>query len=86
MLLAVKRRFRALQTRYPIEGLADNASCFTAHETVAFAHAIGLVPCFTPLRSPQSNGIAESLRENFQVRLRSAQLDGRGHGRARFLV
>ena len=60
MPLAVERRFRALQTRDPVEWLADNGSCFTAHETVAFAHAIGLVPCFTPVRSPQSNGIAEA--------------------------
>jgi putative transposase len=39
-LLAVERRFCALGTRYPVEWLADNGSCFTAHETVAFAHAV----------------------------------------------
>ena len=61
-----KRRFRALRTRYPVEWLADNGSCFTAHETVAFAHAIGLVPCFTPVRSPQSNGIAEAFVKTFK--------------------
>src|SRR5688572_19504899 len=66
MLLAVERRFRALRTRYPVEWLADNGSCFTAHETVAFAHAIGLVPCFTPVRSPQSNGIAEAFVKTFK--------------------
>jgi putative transposase len=43
-----------------VEWLAENGSCFTAHETDAFAHAIGLVPCFTPVRNPQSNGIAEA--------------------------
>jgi putative transposase len=66
MLLAVERRFHALRTRYPVEWLADNGSCFTAHETVAFAHAIGLVPCFTPVRSPQSNGIAEAFVKTFK--------------------
>ena len=49
-----------------MEWLADNGSCFTAHETVAFAHAIGLVPCFTPVRSPQSNGIAEAFVKTFK--------------------
>jgi putative transposase len=66
MLLAVERRFDALRTAEPIEWLADNGSCFTAHETVAFAHAIGLVPCFTPVRSPESNGIAEAFVKTFK--------------------
>jgi putative transposase len=66
MLLAVERRFGALRTRYPVEWLADNDSCFTAHETIAFAHAIGLVPCFTPVRSPESNGIAEAFVKTFK--------------------
>jgi putative transposase len=66
MLLAVERRFSALQTPQPVEWLADNGSCFTAHETVAFAHAVGLVPCFTPVRSPESNGIAEAFVKTFK--------------------
>jgi transposase InsO family protein len=66
MLLAVERRFDALRTAEPIEWLADNGSCFTAHETVAFAFAIGLVPCFTPVRSPESNGIAEAFVKTFK--------------------
>ena len=66
MLLAVERRFAALRTSRPVEWLADNGSCFTAHETVAFAHAIGLVPCFTPVRSPESNGIAEAFVKTFK--------------------
>jgi putative transposase len=66
MLLAVERRFGALQTQYAVEWLADNGSCSTAHETVAFAHAIGLVPCFTPVCSPQSNGIAEAFVKTFK--------------------
>ena len=66
MLLAVERRFDALRTAQPIEWPADNGSCFTAHETVAFAFAIGLVPCFTPVRSPESNGIAEAFVKTFK--------------------
>jgi putative transposase len=66
MLLAVERRFRALKAPEPVEWLADNGSCFTAHETIAFAFAIGLVPCFTPVRSPESNGIAEAFVKTFK--------------------
>ena len=66
MLLAVERRFGTLATPQPVEWLADNGSCFTAHETLAFAHAIGLVPCFTPVRSPESNGIAEAFVKTFK--------------------
>ena len=36
---------------------------FTAYEGM---HAIGLVPCFTPVRSPQSNGIAEAFVKTFK--------------------
>jgi transposase InsO family protein len=72
MLLAIEHRFGALRTPQPVEWLADNGSCFTAHETLAFAHAIGLVPCFTPVRSPESNGIAEAFVKDLQARLRPA--------------
>lgn len=44
----------------PIEGLTDNCSCYTAHDTRAFARDIGLIPCTTPVSSPQSNGMAEA--------------------------
>ena len=44
----------------PIEWLTDNGSCYTAHDTRRFARDIGLVPCTTPVESPQSNGIAEA--------------------------
>ncbi len=37
-----------------------------AHETISFAQSIGLVPCFTPVRSPQSNGMAESFVKTFK--------------------
>src|SRR5215469_16035771 len=42
----------------PIEWLSDNGSPYTARETRALAREIGLVPCTTPIESPQSNGMA----------------------------
>jgi len=44
-----------------------------AHETIEFAVRLGPMPSFTPPRSPQSNGMAESLRENVQARFRSRE-------------
>jgi transposase InsO family protein len=44
----------------PIEWLSDNGSPYTAGETRALARDIGLVPCTTPIQSPQSNGMAEA--------------------------
>lgn len=44
----------------PIEWLSDNGSCYTAHDTRAFARDIGLIPRTTPVSSPQSNGMAEA--------------------------
>ena len=67
MVEAVERRFGPVtQTPHAIEWLADNGSAYTAHETVAHAHALGLVPCFTPVRSPESNGMAESFVKSFK--------------------
>lgn len=66
MLESVERRFGAPQTPHPVEWLSDNGSCFTAHETVAFAQDLGLKPCFTPVRSPESNGMAEAFVKTFK--------------------
>jgi transposase InsO family protein len=38
---------------HPVQWLADNGSAFTARETLDFAAALDLVPCFTPVRSPE---------------------------------
>jgi transposase InsO family protein len=35
-------------------------------ETVEFATRLGLVPCFTPPRSPQSNGMADPFVKTFK--------------------
>jgi hypothetical protein len=34
-----------LAAQQPVEWLADHGSCFAAHKTLAFARAVGLVPC-----------------------------------------
>jgi transposase InsO family protein len=60
LLVAVERRFAAYEAPQRIEFLADNGSCYTAHETIEFALSLGLMPRFTPVRSPESNGMAES--------------------------
>lgn len=59
-------RSKASSTRFglvdklpkPIEWLSDNGSPYTAGDTRALARYIGLVPCTTPIQSPQSNRMA----------------------------
>ena len=67
MVEAVEHRYGSV-ARAPqaIEWLTDNGSAYTAHETVAHAQALGLVPCFTPVHSPESNGMAESFVKSFK--------------------
>ncbi len=60
MLDCVERRFDAIRAPHPVQWLADNGSPYTAGETVDFATALGLVACFTPVRSPESNGVCEA--------------------------
>jgi putative transposase len=60
MLEAVEKRFKAIRAPSPIEHLSDNGSPYTAKETRDFAAALNLVPCFTPVRSPESNGMSEA--------------------------
>jgi putative transposase len=50
----------------PAEWLSDNGSGYIARETRGFAQDIGLTPCRTPYRSPQSNGMAESFVKTFK--------------------
>lgn len=60
MVACVEARFTSLRAPQPVQWLADNGSAYTAAETLAFAAALGLVPCFTPVRSPESNGVSEA--------------------------
>ena len=63
---------------HPLEWLTDNGCCYTAKETRAFASSLGFVVCTTPVRSPQSNGMAEAfvktLKPSLQRRLYRAVL------------
>jgi len=67
MLESVEYRFDGVaHTPHPVEWLSDNGSCYRAHETQHFARELGLVPCFTPVRSPESNGMAEAFVKSFK--------------------
>ncbi|UXF40814.1 IS3-like element IS2 family transposase [Shigella sonnei] len=60
MLGAVERRFGNDLPSSPVEWLTDNGLCYRANETRQFARMLGLEPKNTAVRSPESNGIAES--------------------------
>jgi transposase InsO family protein len=66
MLEAVETRFGALRAPHKIEFLTDNASAYTAQDTRIFAAQLGLVPCFTPVASPESNRLAEAFVRTFK--------------------
>lgn len=57
---AVERRFAAFGAPVAIEMLSDNGSPYIAKDTQIFARQLNLKSCFTPVRSPQSNGMAEA--------------------------
>ena len=63
MLEAVEQRFGTTQAPH---WLSDNGSSYTAKETLDFAAALGLVPGFTPVHSPESNGMAEAFVKTFK--------------------
>jgi transposase InsO family protein len=60
MLEAVEKRVHATRAPHAIEHLSDNGSAYTARDTRLFAQALNLTPCFTPVASPQSNGMSEA--------------------------
>lgn len=66
MLDAVEQRFGGERAPQPVEWLSDNGSPYTAKETRDFANQLNLVPCFTPVRSPESNGLAEAFIRTFK--------------------
>lgn len=61
MLEAVERRFGNHRAPSVTEMLSDNGSPDIAKDTQIFARQLGMKPCFTPVRSPQSNGISEAV-------------------------
>ncbi len=64
---AVFRRFGEARTRAQgIEFLSDNGPEYTSHRFRPFVRAMGLLPCHTPRRSPESNGLAEAFFGSFK--------------------
>ncbi len=63
----MERRFGTV-THLPqtIKWLTDNGSCYVASPTRTFAQALGFHICTTPIRSPQSNGMAEAFVKTFK--------------------
>jgi putative transposase len=57
---------RSCRTPHLVQWLSDNDSCYGARDTIEFADRLGLVPCFAPVRSPQSNGMAEAFVKTFK--------------------
>ena len=66
MLECVEKRFGMSHAPHRVEWLTDNGSCFAAKETVEFASWLGLISRFTPVRSPESNGMAEAFVKTFK--------------------
>lgn len=60
MLEAVEKRFGAIRAPHKIEWLSDKGSPYTAAATKEFASQLNLAPCFTPVASPESNGMSEA--------------------------
>jgi len=66
MVECVEKRFGAFRAPYRVQWLSDNGSIFVAHKTVEIALALNLEPCFTPVESPESNGMAEAFVKTFK--------------------
>jgi putative transposase len=66
MVECVEKRFGAFRAPYRVQWLSDNGSIFAAHKTVEIALALNLEPCFTPVESPESNGMAEAFVKTFK--------------------
>ena len=60
MIAAVERRFQSLKVPHRLEWLSDNGSAYIARQTAQVAAALGIHLLFTPVRSPQSNGMSEA--------------------------
>ena len=55
-----------IRAPHPVQWLSDNGSIFAAHKTIEIAVALNLEPCFTPVESPESNGMAEAFVKTFK--------------------
>ena len=66
MVHCVEKRFGTAPAPHRVQWLSDNRSIFLAHKTIDIALALGLEPCFTPVESPESNGMAEAFVKTFK--------------------
>lgn len=60
MVAAVERRFGTTRAPHAVEWLSDNGSAYIAKDTADTARALRLTLLFTPVRSPESNGMSEA--------------------------
>ena len=60
MLEAVEQGFGGYRAPHPVEVLSGNGSCYAARGTRIFASQLSPRACYTPVKSPQGNGIAEA--------------------------
>jgi transposase InsO family protein len=65
-LESTERRFGMPHTPQSVQRFSDNGSAYRAQATIDFVIRLGLVPCFTPPRSLQSNGVAEACAKPFK--------------------
>jgi transposase InsO family protein len=70
MLEAVEKRFGGYRAPQTVEMLSDKGAPYTAKDTRIFARQLRLKPCFTPVKSPQSNGMSEAFVNTLKARLR----------------
>jgi transposase InsO family protein len=66
MVECIERRFGTFRAPHRVQWLSDNGSIFAAHKTIEIALALNLEPCFTPVESPESNGMAEAFVKTFK--------------------
>lgn len=66
MIETVEERFGDVPAATRVEWLSDNGSPYVAKDTRKFGREVGLEPCRTPIRSPQSNGMAEAFVKTFK--------------------
>lgn len=66
MVQCVERRFGYDRAPHRVQWLTDNGSIFAAQKTIDIAVSLNLEPCFTPVESPESNGMAEAFVKTFK--------------------
>lgn len=66
MLRAGERRYDTVRAPAHVEWLSDDGSPYTTKETRQFAARFDLVPRFTPVASPERNGMGEAFVQTFK--------------------